>query len=337
MDSGFFLGMVIGILPVAGFLATLLLMDSFKLVRMRTVIMVILAGGCIAGLSYYVNVVLLNWLDLDRLTLVRYIAPLVEEVMKGAVVYALIRTRRVGFLVDAAIFGFAVGAGFAMIENLYYLQTYPDGHVGVWVVRGFGTAIMHGGATAMFAMMGLAMVDRTGRTDVGPFIPGFIVATALHSIYNHFFVSPVLSTIGIILVLPPLMYSVFQESERALRDWLGTGFDTDAELLALLGSGDLPDSPIGSYLHELRDKFHGHVVADLLCYLRIHAELSLRGKGLLMMREAGFAAEPDEHVRSMFAELEYLQGTIGRTGQLAMEPLLRSTHKDLWQLYMLKD
>lgn len=267
----------------------------------------------------------------------RYIAPVIEEVLKGAVVFALIRARRVGFLVDAAIFGFAVGAGFAMIENIYYLRTFPDGHIGVWIVRGFGTAIMHGGATAMFAMMGLAMVDRTGRTGPGPFLPGFIVAVALHSIYNHFFVSPILSTAGIIIVLPPLMYAVFQESERALRDWMGTGFDTDAELLALLNSGELSDSPIGRYLHELRDRFHGHVVADLLCYLRIHAELSLRGKGLLLMREAGFEAKPDDHVRAMFAELEFLQSTIGRTGQLAMEPLLRSTHKDLWQLYMLRD
>jgi len=36
------------------------------------------------------------------------------------------------------------------------------------------------------------------------------------------------------------------------------------------------------------------VVADLLCYLRLHTELALRAKGILMMRESGFEATIDE-------------------------------------------
>ena len=29
-----------------------------------------------------------------------------------------------------------------------------------WIVRGFGTALMHGGTTALFAVMGLARIER---------------------------------------------------------------------------------------------------------------------------------------------------------------------------------
>jgi RsiW-degrading membrane proteinase PrsW (M82 family) len=43
---------------------------------------------------------------------------------------------RIGFLVDAAIFGFTVGSGFAVIENLYYLEQVPDAGRGTWIVRG---------------------------------------------------------------------------------------------------------------------------------------------------------------------------------------------------------
>ncbi|MBK6982075.1 MAG: PrsW family intramembrane metalloprotease [Betaproteobacteria bacterium] len=84
---------------------------------------------------------------------------------------ALILAHRVGFLVDAAIFGFAVGAGFAAVENLHYLGLAPDAGMGTWIVRGFGTAIMHGGATAIFAVMGLAMRDRSRRTGPAAFLP----------------------------------------------------------------------------------------------------------------------------------------------------------------------
>ena len=49
----------------------------------------------------------------------RYIAPLTEETGKAALVVTLVATARVGFLVDAAVLGFAVGTGFALFENLH--------------------------------------------------------------------------------------------------------------------------------------------------------------------------------------------------------------------------
>ena len=69
-------------------------------------------------------------------------------------------TRRVGFLVDAAVLGFAVGAGFALVENVVYLRAITDAPLGLWLVRGLGTAVMHGGTTAMFAMLARTLVDR---------------------------------------------------------------------------------------------------------------------------------------------------------------------------------
>src|SRR6185503_13843573 len=126
---------------------------------------------------------------MDFVPYTRYVAPVMEELLKAAIVVLLIRTHRIGFLVDAAIVGFATGTGFAMLENLLYLRLAPDAPLGAWLVRGFGTAIMHGGTTAIFGVMGLALVERAGRTGVLAFVPGFLVAVALHSAFNHFFFS----------------------------------------------------------------------------------------------------------------------------------------------------
>ena len=78
------------------------------------------------------------------------------------------------------------------------------------------------------------------------------------------------------------------------------------------------------------------MVADLLCYLRLYTELALRAKGMLMMRENGFDSPLDERTEAKFAEMRYLEKSIGRTGLLAVRPLLHMSHKDLWQLYMLE-
>ena len=60
----------------------------------------------------------------------------------------------------------------------------------------------------------------------------------------------------------------------------GTVAGLNAQMLQLLSSGGLADSPLGQYLHTLKAKFQGPVVADLLCYLRLHTELALRAKGI---------------------------------------------------------
>ena len=318
----------LGLLPMLSFLAALVLLDSYKLVRLRAVVAVVAAGMLIASVAYLVNGLLLQHIGFTAYT--RYVAPVIEELLKALVIVALIRAHRIGFLVDAAIYGFAVGTGFAVIENLDYLTLAPQAGLGTWQVRGFGTAIMHGGATAIFAVMGVALLGRRFA-----FVPGFALAVVLHSVFNHFFFSPLASTLGIAIVLPLLLNAVFARSEAALGDWLGRGFDADAEMLELINSGRLSDSPVGRYLHALKDRFQGLVVADLLAYLRLYTELALRAKGVLMMRESGFEVPVDEATREKFAELRYLEKSVGKTGLLAIQPMLHMSHKDLWQLYML--
>jgi len=324
-----------GLLPVLSFLGALLYLDSYKLVKLRAVVAVVAYGAVVAGASYAMNARIFDLVEIEFTIFSRYVAPVTEELLKGLLIVALIRAHRIGFLVDAAIFGFAVGTGFAMVENLYYLHLFPDARIGTWIVRGFGTAIMHGGATAIFAVIGLAMLDRARGAHWHAYLPGLVFAAVLHSAFNHFFLSPMLSTLGIILVLPPLLHAVFARSEKAVGNWLGKGFDVDTEMLELINSGRLSDSPIGTYLHALKDKFQGTVVADLLCYLRLYTELALRAKGVLMMRENGFEVPVDEATKEKFAEMRYLEASIGKTGLMAIQPMLHMSHKDLWQLYML--
>jgi len=326
---------VVALLPVLAFLGLLLYLDSYKLVRPRAVMLVLACGAAAALVAYPVNAFLLSSTRLDVLTFTNYVGPVSEELLKALIIVALVATHRVGFLVDAAIFGFAVGTGFSVFENLYYLERFPDAGMGTWIVRGFGTALMHGGATALVAVAGVTLVERTRRSNVALFVPGLLVAVVVHAAYNHLLMWPKTATVAMLIVLPLLLYLVFEESDKALARWLGAGFDADTEMLALIDSGHVSDSPIGRYLRTLKRKFKGPVVADVLCYLRLHTELALRAKGVLMMRENGFEAHIDDETRAKFEEMRYLEGSIGKTALLAIRPMLHMSHKELWQLYML--
>ncbi len=328
---------LVALLPVIVFLVALLWLDSYKLLAPSSVVAVIGVGAVMAAVSYPLNAYLLGRLDIGLLAFSRYVSPLTEELLKGLVVLALVRMHRIGFLVDAAIYGFAVGAGFALAENLYYLHLAAEAGMGTWIVRGFGTALMHGGTTALFAVMGLARMERAAHARVAHLVPGFVVAVLLHSGFNHLSHLPLLATLATMLTLPPALWLVFERSERSLRAWIGQGFDADAKLLELIGSGSFATSPPGRYLASLKRSLPGALLADALCYLRLYTELALRAKGVLMMRELGFEPpEADDETRAKFAELRYLEKSVGATGLRALRPVLNMRRRELWQLYMLE-
>jgi len=327
----------VGLLPVAIFLGVLLYMDSYKLVSIRTVLWVIAAGALTAILAYFVNGLLLDFLEFEFTRFSRYVAPLAEEALKGLVIIIMFRMSRIGFLVDSAIMGFAVGTGFAVVENLYYLQTAGDAHLAVWVVRGFGTAIMHGGVTAIFAIISQTLTERNMKINPLLYLPGMIAAVTFHSFFNHFVLPPMQMTLIQLLFLPPVLYIVFRRSAKHLHEWLELDFDADTLLLEQINSGKFAESKIGRFLADLRAKFDGPIVVDMLCYLRLYTELALRAKGLLMMRENGMDMPIGERTKAKFTEMEYLEKSIGKTGLLALRPFLHMTRKDLWQLYVLED
>jgi RsiW-degrading membrane proteinase PrsW (M82 family) len=328
--------LLVALLPVLAFLCGLLYFDSYKLVSLRRVLAVILAGGlCCAG-SYFLNGLVRENLGLTTPVLSRYAAPVIEEFLKALIIVYFLSRNRIGFMVDAAIYGFAVGSGFSIIENLYYLQMYTDSSMTVWVVRGFGTAIMHGGVAAIFAVIAHSLSGTHDKLQALDLLPGLLLAILTHSVYNHFFLNPIFSTLLITLLLPAVAYVVVRQSEQQVSQWLGLGFDEDAELLELINSGEFSSSPVGQYLHSLCEYFSGETVVDILCYLRLQKELSLRAKGMLMMRENGFKVEIEPNVREVLIEMKALQENIGKTGQAAIKPFLRLSRKDLWQIYLLE-
>jgi RsiW-degrading membrane proteinase PrsW (M82 family) len=331
------LNVAVALLPVLLFLALLVVLDSFKLVTLRSVLSALAAGAGAALAGGALNAWVLEATGLALPVYSRSVAPVVEEVLKAAFVAWLLRRGRIGFLVDAAILGFAVGAGFALVENVEYLRALAEPRLLLWLARGFGTAILHGATTAVFAILAKGLADRHPRRSALALVPGLLAAAAAHALYNHALVSPLLAALLLLVGLPLLVVLVFERSERATREWLGVGLDSDLELVESITSGRALDTRVGEYLRSLKERFPGEVVADMLCLLRIQAELAIRAKGLLLAREAGLEAPVGDDVRANLRELRYLESSIGRTGLLALHPVLSRSGRDLWQVYFLEE
>ena len=329
------LNTVIALVPVLLFLVALIVMDTFKLARPATIAKALVWGVAAAvfcDLSY--DVIWHTGRFSDE-ALTRYVAPVIEETAKGVFIAYLLVRRRVGFPADGAIVGFAVGCGFALAENVQFLRALSTAGPMLWLVRGLGTAVLHGATTAIFAMVAKTGGDRRGVTNVLAYLPAWAIAIGIHSAFNHLLL-PALAMTGLLLVaLPVLVLLVFRHSERATREWIGAGLDLDVELLQLVQSDDFSFTRFGKYLNDLRGRFPGQVVVDMFCLLRVELELAIQAKAMLVARGAGLDVPVHPDAFAAFAEVEYLRKSIGRMGLLALRPLHVTTHRDEWHRYLL--
>lgn len=330
------MNITVALAPVLLLLVLLQFMDSFKLVPLRSVIVAIAAGAVAALACLSLHDALLARVHIDPRPFARYVAPISEELCKAAFVAILLWRHRVGFLVDAAVQGFAIGAGFALFENIDYLRHLAGAGLDLWIVRGLGTAVLHGATTAVFAMIAKTLIDRRAGRPALALLLGLAAAVAIHSGFNHLLLPPLVMTAVLLLVLPLVMIVVFQQSELATREWVGAGLDLDLQLLDLVRSDDFKFTRFGQYLRELRARFDGPVVADMFCLLRLQIELSVQAKAMLLVRESGLELPAlTSDLYDSFEEIEYLESSIGPTGLLALKPLQITSGRDLWHRHLL--
>lgn len=327
---------LISILPVIVFIFFIFYLDSYKLVKPQ-----LLGGvwlwGCLAAMgSYFVNTFLMDFSGVGMEVYSRGGAPIVEEFLKGAVLFYLFKKNKIGFLIDGAILGFSIGAGFSFVENLYYALTMGNVSPMIWIIRGFGTAIMHCGTTTLLTLTIVSFSKESSPFPLKSFFAGLALAVIIHSVYNQFLINPLISTLIIMTIVPISIAVVFQNGERKLRDWMEIELASEVSLLAMIKEGGFGTTNAGKYLLSIKDRFAGEVVFDMINYIRLYLELSVKAKAILLMREAGFPGEREPEIEEKLRELTFLEKSVGRTGLLAIAPMLRMDRKSLWKINMLK-
>jgi len=298
------------------------MLDSYKLVKIKTVALLLFLGSIAAMAAYFININLIGILDIDVHQYSKFVAPVVEEILKASFIIYFVLKKRIAFLVDSAIFGFSVGVGFAILENIYYMNNMGEVHLLIWILRGFGTAIMHGCTTAIYSMIIKYSLERFHKINL-IMIPLLLsVPVIIHGSFNSFIISPIAFTMIQLTLTPLLFYIVFVSSEQQLKSWLELSLESNHELLAAINEGMLLETKVGVYLQTLKNKYSPLVLVDLLCYIRIYIELSMLAKGLLIMREVGINNTIIEEIKFKLDEIKYLGKTIGFTGKMAIQPII---------------
>ena len=142
----------------------------------------VLIGSTICLVASELNGVLYPFFD-DMTTFCTMVSPITEEIMKALPIlyFAFVISDKRSTLVQVS---FAVGLGFAILENMIVLtQNLADINIAWALIRGFGTGLMHGVCTVAVGL-GISMVHKKKKLFVCGTIALLMMAMTYHAIYN---------------------------------------------------------------------------------------------------------------------------------------------------------
>jgi RsiW-degrading membrane proteinase PrsW (M82 family) len=333
----------LALVPVLLLLAVFVWLDAFALMSFREILLLLLLGGLGAIAVYPVSGRVLDALPIGFSNYSRFVAPWIEEAVKAVIVIGLFRFNRIGYKLDAVISGFAVGAGFSVVENVIYLTVFPDYGAGTWLVRGVGTAVMHGTTLAIVAAVAHEFAEREMREAAADFdfhlwwfAPGYLAAVALHTLFNQFPDRPLLAMLGAAVFAPLAIMSIFAFGTSEARKWLEKDRAVHRDDLSALEAGRWPEGPAGRMISGLAERLgpdkgqRVHHYWEVLTWLVVQAEEA-------MLEEADGDVTIDRlRIEAAFAELGSLKASLGRGSFAALKPLLPFSRNDYWELAELR-
>lgn len=319
-------------------------LDVFKIMAPREMVGPLIMGGFMALVAWPISGQMLDNLPMGYSFYSRVVAPWIEEGLKTIPIVLLIMANRIGYKTDAIIFGFAIGAGFSVIENGFYLVRYPELTTPVWVVRGLGTAIMHGTTTAVLAAIahelgerGLRRTDDRRGFNPGWFLPGYLVATLIHIVFNQFPDRPGLVMLATMVVAPLILLGILRFGESEAHQWLVEESEGHRRWLEEWENGGFPKDACGQRIADLAERAT-RVEADLIRrYCMLKTRLVLTAEEELLDRDRKLEEGERERLHEDFGQLARLQHEIGRTGFAALRPLLPFSRNDEWELEELRE
>ncbi len=333
----------VALLPVLALLTLFVRLDAFKLLPPLSIAALLAAGAGLAGIAYLANGGVLDSFPIRFGLHTRLWAPIIEEVLKAALVVALFARNRIGYMIDAALVGLAIGSGFAMAENTFFLTQFAQAGIGTWLVRGLGTALMHGGATAIMASLSYLLVAPRLRAPAGayrfsllPFLPGVLAAMLLHAAFNRFPDQALLATAAMVVAVPITLYLIFVRGEAQAHDWLATDSATHARLVADICSGAFARRADGAALSALAARLGAAEAEALMAYVALNAELVARADATLLALEAHAPVHLGPDVAAQFGRLHALERQLGPALVLAVQQHLSVSRDDLWKLHELE-
>ncbi|MCB7136146.1 PrsW family intramembrane metalloprotease [Cellulosimicrobium marinum] len=255
--GSFGLGLILALLPLGVWLPVVLALDRLEPEPPSALVVTFLWGAGVATLLAG----LLNSLGMELVAapllgqetgwyaVATVVAPVTEEILKGAVLFGMLWFRRheLDGWTDGVIYAAVVGLGFAAVENVQYfiMAAQTDALGSTFVLRAVVSPLLHPLCTALtgLGIASAAMTPRGPRRVLAP-LGGLAAAMALHALWNgatgfgvvglaFAYLAGLGVLVTVVLVLRADRRRTVATVDRHLAPYQATGLVTPADLAML--------------------------------------------------------------------------------------------------------
>lgn len=338
---------IAALLPVAIYIIVVYSLDSFSLISIKRLLLLVLFGA-MAALACFGLFVLTGKIMPDNIS--DYFNPVAEEAVKAIPLLFMARNKKMVFFIDSVICGAAVGGGFSILENVFYIVLGEQLGIGTILFRGLEVALIHMGCSAIVSVALMFAVRLTERVKSGLAVKRsdtvmavflFIVSPVLHIIHNSFHADPLKQFVFVFGAMALLLFWIYQYDGDMIHRWLDRGLDKQVSLLMSIKEGQLGETKTGKYLMSVKENFQQDVFFDIICYVQLYVELSVAAKSRFMMKEAGMDMPIEDSNKelylSQYIEFKSLEKKLGKTARMTVAPIVKFYPADKKSLEELLD
>lgn len=294
-----------------------------------------LAWGVVAfAMSYLVDHPLVP--ILGRATVAVKIGPAVEEILKSLVLVYLVRRADYTYFVDGAIYGFAVGVGFAVAENMLYLSRVDvDTGIIVAITRAFSSSVMHGGSTAIVGIVIGGFPLARALHPLAALVVGWAIAIAYHMTYNDLafknygqkglLIICGIAFTGLAVVAAIILWGLRHERSRIRRTLVARAGVSKGEAGLIRHMDDLD-----RLLDPVEERFGTAKREQVANALLLGAQLAMKQTQMRSTRDRELQAELAAEITTAKAELKRQRREVGLYVMSCVRSIMPRTTWSLW-------
>lgn len=317
------------------FLYIVYTLDLYKTGNFRYILYCFLWGGAAFLGAYFINPAIGDLNQIPWETTARFVAPIVEEIIKALILIYLVRQTHFTYFVDGAIYGFSVGIGFAIFENYQYLLGAPQIALNLAVGRVLSTNLMHATASALVGIaLGFSRFRRfSGRSFL--LAGGWLAAMTVHVAFNNL-VTRVSSGylllyaagagfLGALLIAFAIKRGLAEE-KRWIEEMLGEADRVTTREAAVVHR--LED--LSRILRPLAERFGPEKASEIERFLRLQARLGILRKTLEKLTDEKMIKAVEAEMETLRLEMDEARRSVGTYSMLYLRNIFPEETSPLW-------
>ncbi|MEY2816737.1 MAG: hypothetical protein RL275_200 [Chloroflexota bacterium] len=318
------------------FLFALRTFDLHKTVKFNRNIITLVFGILAYLLAAQINPAFSNsgWLEWRQV--VRYVAPVVEEILKAIILIYLVNRADFNYVVDGALYGFGAGIGFAIIENIEYVQGNIASALVIALARVFSTNLMHATSSGLIGTsLAFYRGDENKRRGLLVVFGGYILAIFFHGVFNTMVNAGTFLAFAISYgaIGAALIWYVIRIGMTKQKNWVGEKLGasdrvTKEEVRAVTSI----DKVVETLIEPFRERFGDDKVPLVRELMYKQVEMGIKRKLLDATPSPTKRKEVEDIVKKLYQEMEVLRNQIGMYPMMFVREVYLGQDIQLWDV-----